>query len=197
MLTAAHMTTRSSARATRKWWNEGVFCAVETALAPRTRYFRNCPSCKISGSPNALCCALDPVRPGVDPTPLRSRSLPGTATWSHLGSPWRRSWRSRPTSATTTASTTRRASHRLSASHDEDCRETRPRACIQSWPARAKGGSRNFRFSTRSSESELHACIRLVRGVHRPWGSQNDVVFCLSEYDRRLRTPRPNMKGTV
>jgi len=32
----------------------------------------------------------------------------------------------------------------------------------------AEGGSRNFRFSTRSSESELHACIRLVRGVHRP-----------------------------
>jgi predicted ATPase len=32
----------------------------------------------------------------------------------------------------------------------------------------AEGGSRNFRFATRSSESELHACIRLVRGVHRP-----------------------------
>ena len=32
----------------------------------------------------------------------------------------------------------------------------------------AEGGSRNFRFSTRSSESDLHRCIRLVRGVHRP-----------------------------
>jgi predicted ATPase len=32
----------------------------------------------------------------------------------------------------------------------------------------AEGGSRNFRFATRSSESELHACIRLVRGVYRP-----------------------------
>lgn len=32
----------------------------------------------------------------------------------------------------------------------------------------AEGGSRNFRFATRSSESELHSCIRLVRGVHRP-----------------------------
>jgi predicted ATPase len=32
----------------------------------------------------------------------------------------------------------------------------------------AEGGSRNFRFSTRPSESELHTCIRLVRGVHRP-----------------------------
>lgn len=32
----------------------------------------------------------------------------------------------------------------------------------------AEGGSRNFRFSTRPSESELHTCIRLVRGIHRP-----------------------------
>jgi predicted ATPase len=32
----------------------------------------------------------------------------------------------------------------------------------------AEGGSRNFRFATRSSESQLQACIRLVRGVHRP-----------------------------
>ncbi len=32
----------------------------------------------------------------------------------------------------------------------------------------AEGGSRNFRFSTRPSESELHAYLRLVRGVRRP-----------------------------
>jgi predicted ATPase len=32
----------------------------------------------------------------------------------------------------------------------------------------AEGGSRNFRFATRSSESELHASIRLVRGARRP-----------------------------
>ncbi len=32
----------------------------------------------------------------------------------------------------------------------------------------AEGGSRNFRFSTRASESELHSWIRLVRGVRRP-----------------------------
>ncbi len=32
----------------------------------------------------------------------------------------------------------------------------------------AEGGGRNFRFATRSSESPLHACIRLVRGVRRP-----------------------------
>src|SRR6266536_6478612 len=32
----------------------------------------------------------------------------------------------------------------------------------------AEGGSRNFRFATRSSESALHSCIRLVRGARRP-----------------------------
>ena len=32
----------------------------------------------------------------------------------------------------------------------------------------AEGGSRNFNFKTRGSESELHACLRLVRGVRRP-----------------------------
>lgn len=32
----------------------------------------------------------------------------------------------------------------------------------------AEGGSRNFNFSTRSSESELHRYLRLVRGVRRP-----------------------------
>lgn len=32
----------------------------------------------------------------------------------------------------------------------------------------AEGGTRNFNFSTRSSESELHRFIRLVRGVRRP-----------------------------
>lgn len=32
----------------------------------------------------------------------------------------------------------------------------------------AEGGSQNFRFSTRSSESELHKCLRLIRGIRRP-----------------------------
>lgn len=32
----------------------------------------------------------------------------------------------------------------------------------------AEGGSTNFRFSTRSSESGLHGALRLVRGVRRP-----------------------------
>ena len=31
-----------------------------------------------------------------------------------------------------------------------------------------EGGSRNFRFSTRQSESSLHDVIRLVRGTRRP-----------------------------
>jgi predicted ATPase len=32
----------------------------------------------------------------------------------------------------------------------------------------AEGGSRNFNFKTRGSESELHTCLRLARGVRRP-----------------------------
>ena len=32
----------------------------------------------------------------------------------------------------------------------------------------AEGGSRNFNFATRRSESELHHCLRLVRGARRP-----------------------------
>jgi predicted ATPase len=32
----------------------------------------------------------------------------------------------------------------------------------------AEGGSRNFSFATRRSESELHTAIRLVRGLRRP-----------------------------
>jgi len=32
----------------------------------------------------------------------------------------------------------------------------------------AEGGSQNFNFATRRSESELHTAIRLVRGVRRP-----------------------------
>ena len=36
----------------------------------------------------------------------------------------------------------------------------------------AEGGSRNFKFSTRASHSELHACLRLVRSYRRPRDSQ-------------------------
>ncbi|MBI5489264.1 MAG: AAA family ATPase [Deltaproteobacteria bacterium] len=32
----------------------------------------------------------------------------------------------------------------------------------------AEGGSRNFHFSTRASESELHVVLRIVRGARRP-----------------------------
>jgi predicted ATPase len=32
----------------------------------------------------------------------------------------------------------------------------------------AEGGTKNFRFSTRASHSELHACLRLVRSHQRP-----------------------------
>src|SRR6266478_7940895 len=32
----------------------------------------------------------------------------------------------------------------------------------------AEGGSKNFNFASRRSESELHTAIRLVRGIRRP-----------------------------
>lgn len=32
----------------------------------------------------------------------------------------------------------------------------------------AEGGSRNFRFGTRASHSELHACLRIAKGFRRP-----------------------------
>src|SRR4029077_12762033 len=32
----------------------------------------------------------------------------------------------------------------------------------------AEGGSRNFRFGTRESHSELHRFLRIARGIHRP-----------------------------
>lgn len=41
----------------------------------------------------------------------------------------------------------------------------------------AEGGSRNFNFATRRSESELHQHLRLVRGVLRP----NDGFFLRAE----------------
>ncbi len=41
-------------------------------------------------------------------------------------------------------------------------------AIAVAWGFNAEGGSRNFRFSTRSSHSELHRFLRLVKGIHRP-----------------------------
>ncbi len=32
----------------------------------------------------------------------------------------------------------------------------------------AEGGTKNFKFSTRASQSELHTCLRLVRSFQRP-----------------------------
>jgi hypothetical protein len=46
--------------------------------------------------------------------------------------------------------------------------------------------------------ADLGASFPLFEGpIDDATVSQNDVVFSLSEYDRRLRTPRPNMKGTT
>jgi predicted ATPase len=32
----------------------------------------------------------------------------------------------------------------------------------------AEGGSKNFRFATRASHSELHSCLRVAKGIRRP-----------------------------
>lgn len=40
-----------------------------------------------------------------------------------------------------------------------------------------EGGSRNFNFSTRSSHSRLHQCLRLVKGIRRP----RDAYFLRAE----------------
>lgn len=41
-------------------------------------------------------------------------------------------------------------------------------AIATAWGFNPEGGSRNFRFSTRSSHSNLGDCLRLVKGVRRP-----------------------------
>src|SRR5688572_2834837 len=41
-------------------------------------------------------------------------------------------------------------------------------ALAVAWGFNAEGGSRNFRFATRASHSDLHRYLRLTRGVRRP-----------------------------
>jgi predicted ATPase len=41
-------------------------------------------------------------------------------------------------------------------------------AAAVAWGFNPEGGSRNFRFDTRPSHSELHRCIRLVKSIKRP-----------------------------
>lgn len=36
------------------------------------------------------------------------------------------------------------------------------------WGFNPEGGTRNFNFSTRNSHSQLHECIRLIRGIRKP-----------------------------
>lgn len=47
-----------------------------------------------------------------------------------------------------------------------------------------EGGSRNFRFNTRASESELHRCLRVARGTRRP----RDGFFLRAESSFNLAT---------
>jgi predicted ATPase len=56
----------------------------------------------------------------------------------------------------------------------------------------AEGGSRNFRFATRSSESDLHSAIRLVRGTRRPRDSfflRAESYFNVATQIERLDEP--------
>ena len=41
-------------------------------------------------------------------------------------------------------------------------------AVAVAWGFNAEGGSKNFRFGTRGSHSELHQYLRLSRGVRKP-----------------------------
>ena len=41
-------------------------------------------------------------------------------------------------------------------------------AIAVSWGFNAEGGSRNFRFSTRASHSDLHQYLRVAKGFRRP-----------------------------
>jgi len=56
----------------------------------------------------------------------------------------------------------------------------------------AEGGSRNFRFATRSSESDLHSALRLVRGTRRPRDSfflRAESYFNVATQIERLDEP--------
>ena len=57
-------------------------------------------------------------------------------------------------------------------------------AIAVAWGFNAEGGSKNFRFQTRASHSELHRCLRLARGSHRP----KDGYFLRAESFYNLAT---------
>ncbi|MGE0546075.1 MAG: AAA family ATPase [Kofleriaceae bacterium] len=57
----------------------------------------------------------------------------------------------------------------------------------------AEGGSRHIRFQTRPTESELHRCIRLVRGARRP----RDGYFLRAESFFNVVTETENLGGSV
>jgi predicted ATPase len=57
----------------------------------------------------------------------------------------------------------------------------------------AEGGSRNFNFATRRSDSELHAALRLVRGVRRP----RDDYFLRAESFFNVATEIDNLGPTL
>ncbi|HBN57201.1 MAG TPA: ABC transporter ATP-binding protein [Lachnospiraceae bacterium] len=44
-------------------------------------------------------------------------------------------------------------------------------AIAVAWGFNPEGGTRNYSFSTFDSHSELHEAIRMVRGIHKPYGN--------------------------
>jgi predicted ATPase len=50
-------------------------------------------------------------------------------------------------------------------------------AIAVAWGFNPEGGTRNFRFGTRASQSVLHEYLRLVKGVKRPRLAFRDLRY--------------------
>jgi predicted ATPase len=66
-------------------------------------------------------------------------------------------------------------------------------ALAVAWGFNPEGGSRNFNFSTRSSHSGLHECLRLIRGAGKP----RDGFFFRAESFYNLATNLDQLGGTL
>lgn len=64
-------------------------------------------------------------------------------------------------------------------------------ALAVAWGFNPEGGSRNFNFSTRSSHSGLHECLRLIRGARKP----RDGFFLRAESFYNLATNLEELGG--
>ena len=66
-------------------------------------------------------------------------------------------------------------------------------ATAVAWGFNAEGGSKNFKFETRSSHSELHRCIRLVKAPKKP----RDGFFFRAESFFNVATEIEKLGGTI